>query len=152
MLDDADVNITLSERRHENEIEFHHKSFVDFLLDPSRPFEYCLDMEEMNTRLAFASMKTFSLQPTPSRIACGTFPFGFTSIILIPHTERNYATFCRTHPSHRQVRYPPASIVTSIDIFRPICMFLRHFKSRRNEIWITGCHKMISFPPLGLLQ
>ena len=85
MLDDADVIITLSERRHENEIEFHHKSFIDFLLDPSRSFEYCLDMEKMNTRLALAcivTMKTFSLQPTvtPSRIACSTFLLGFNRI------------------------------------------------------------------------
>ena len=83
MLDDADVIITLSERRHENEIEFHHKSFIDFLLDPSRSFEYCLDMEKMNKRLALAcivTMKTFSLQPTPSRIACSTFLWGFNLI------------------------------------------------------------------------
>ena len=75
MLDDADVIITLSEHRHENEIEFHHKPFIDFLSEPSPSFEYCLNMEEMNTRLALAcivTMKTFSLQPTPSRIACGT--------------------------------------------------------------------------------
>ena len=60
----------------EDGITFHHKSFVDFLVDPSRSLEYCVGMEEMNTRLALAcivTMQTFSLQPT-SRIACSTFP------------------------------------------------------------------------------
>ena len=38
--------------RNEDEIRFHHKSFIDYLLDPSRSLEYCVDMEEMNTRLA----------------------------------------------------------------------------------------------------
>jgi len=60
---------------NEDEIRFHHKSFIDYLLDPSRSLEYCVDMEEMNTRLAFAciaTMQNFSLQPM-SRIACSTF-------------------------------------------------------------------------------
>ena len=70
-----------------DEIKFHHKSFIDYLLDPSRSLEYCVDMEEMNMRLALAcivTMQTFSLQPT-SRIACSTFPLSFTYNILNPH-------------------------------------------------------------------
>ena len=55
----------------------------------------------MNTRLALASIVTMkTLQPTPSRIACGTFPLGFTPIILILHPECSfwgYPTFCWTH-------------------------------------------------------
>ena len=71
---------------YEDEIRFHHKSFIDYLLDPSRSSEYCVDLEKMNTRLALAcivTMQTFSLQPT-SRIACRTFSLSFTYNILIP--------------------------------------------------------------------
>ena len=60
-----------------DEIWFHHKSFIDYLLDPSRSLEYCVDTEEMNTRLAFACliiMQNFTLHPR-SRIACCTFRF-----------------------------------------------------------------------------
>ena len=81
--DDADINLPLPEYyyRYEDEIKFHHKSFIDYLLDPSRSLEYCIDIEEMNTRLSLAcivTMRTFSLQPTPSRVACGTFPLRFS--------------------------------------------------------------------------
>jgi hypothetical protein len=101
MSDDADVNLSLPEYhyRDEDEIRFHHKSFIDYLLDPSRSLEYCVDMEEMNTRLALAcivTMQTFSLQPTPSRIACSTFPLSFTYNILIPHAECSYLGLCNT--------------------------------------------------------
>ena len=77
--DVADDNLSPPEYHYgyEDEIRFHHKSFIDFLLDPSRSLEYCVDMEEVNTRLALAcmvTMQTFSLQPK-SRFACSTFPF-----------------------------------------------------------------------------
>ena len=80
MSDIADDNLSPSDDRQsyeDEEIRFHHKSFVDYLLDPSRSLEYCVDMEEINTRLALAcmaTMQTFSLQPT-SRIACSTFSY-----------------------------------------------------------------------------
>ena len=82
MSDVADDDLSPLEDRqtYEDEIRFHHKSFIDYLLDPSRSLEYCVDMEEMNTRLALAcivTMKTFSLERT-SMIACSTFPLGFT--------------------------------------------------------------------------
>ena len=82
MSDDTDAELPVPEYydQEEDEIRFHHKSFVDYLLDPSRSLEYCVDMEEMNTRLALAcivTMKTFSLERT-SMIACSTFPLGFT--------------------------------------------------------------------------
>ena len=91
MWDDADINLPLPEYyyRYEDEIKFHHKSFIDYLLDPSRSLEYCIDMEEMNTRLSLAcivTMQTFSLQPTPSRVACSTFSLSFLQY---------------TNPSHR---------------------------------------------------
>ena len=78
MLDDADADLSVPEYydREEDEIRFHHKSFIDYLLDSSRSLEYCVDMEEMNTLLGLGcivTMQTFSLQPTPSRIACSTF-------------------------------------------------------------------------------
>ena len=78
MLGDADADLSVPEYydREEDEIRFHHKSFIDFLLDSSRSLEYCVDMEEMNTWLGLGcivTMQTFSLQPTPSRIACSTF-------------------------------------------------------------------------------
>ena len=85
-----------------DEVSFHHKSFIDYLLDPSRSLEYCVDMEEMNTRLALAclvTMQTFSLQPT-SRFACSMFSFSFTYNILIPHAKKAtwcYSTLCWTH-------------------------------------------------------
>jgi len=58
-----------------NELWFHHKSFIDYLVDPSRSLEYYIDMHQMHIRLALAcldTMQTFSLQHT-SRISCGTF-------------------------------------------------------------------------------
>ena len=81
-----------------DEIKFHHKSFIDYLLDPSRSMEYCVDMEKTNTRLALAciaAMQTFSLQPT-SRIACRTFILSFTYNILTPHAEFSYLGLCNT--------------------------------------------------------
>jgi hypothetical protein len=57
----------------EDEIWFHHKSFIDYLLDPSRSLGYSVDLPQMHMRLALAclaTMQTFSLQPA-SRIACG---------------------------------------------------------------------------------
>jgi len=86
ILDDADVNFLPLKGPYpdKDEIKFHHKSFIDYLLDPSRSLEYCVNKEEMNTRLALAcliTMQTFSLKPT-SRIACFTW---------------GYATLCWTH-------------------------------------------------------
>ena len=89
MSDVADDNLSPMDdifQTHEGDIRFHHKSFIDYLLDPSRSLEYCVDMEEMNTRLAVAcivTMQTFSLQP-PSRVACCAFPLIFTNNILTP--------------------------------------------------------------------
>ena len=63
------------DHQYEDEIRFYHKSFIDYLLDPSRSLDYCVDMKEMNTRLALAcmvTMQTFSLQPR-SKIICRTF-------------------------------------------------------------------------------
>ena len=78
MSDVADDNLLHLEVQYRDEdgIRFHHKSFIDYLLDSSRSLEYCVDMGEMNSRLALASivtMQTFSLRPTPSRIACSMF-------------------------------------------------------------------------------
>ncbi|KIM44060.1 hypothetical protein M413DRAFT_443122 [Hebeloma cylindrosporum] len=70
--------------RNEDELRFHHRSFIDYLVDRSRSLEHCVDMKEMNTRLALAclvTMQTFSLKPA-SRIACLTW---------------GYATLCWTH-------------------------------------------------------
>ena len=68
MSDDADDNLPPLEDpqtyyRNEDEIRFHHKSFIDYILNLSRSLEYCVDLEEMNRRLALASynMQTFSL-------------------------------------------------------------------------------------------
>jgi hypothetical protein len=61
----------------EDEIWFHHKSFIDYLLDPSRSLGYYVDMPQMHMRLALAClgmMQTFSLQPA-SRIACVTWGY-----------------------------------------------------------------------------
>ena len=81
--DIADDNLSLPwnpYNRHEDMVRFYHKSFIDFMLDPSRSLEYYVDSKEMNTRLANAcivTMQTFSLQPT-SRMACSTFSLIFT--------------------------------------------------------------------------
>jgi NACHT domain len=109
MSDVADDNLSLLEVHYqdedEDEIRFHHKSFIDYLLDPSRSLEYCVELKEMNTRLTLAcivTMQTFSLQPRLSRIACSTFPLSFTYNIfkpshLIPHVVTwGYATLCWT--------------------------------------------------------
>ena len=82
LMTDADDNLSVVENdyREEDGIRFHHKSFIDYLMDSSRSLEYCVDEEEMNARLALAcivTMQTFSLQPT-SRIACCTSPLSFT--------------------------------------------------------------------------
>jgi len=82
----------------EDEIRFHHMSFIDYLLDPSRSLEYYIDVEEMHTRLALAcivTMQTFSLQPT-SRIACSTFLLNFIYNLLTPHPECSYLGLCNT--------------------------------------------------------
>jgi hypothetical protein len=58
-----------------NELWFHHKSFIDYLIDPSRSLEHYISMHQIHTQLALAcldAMESFSLQPT-SRIACGMF-------------------------------------------------------------------------------
>ena len=86
MSDVADDSLLPDHNRDNDVIRFHHKSFIDYLLDTSRSLEYCVDVEEMNTRLALAcivTMQTFSLQPT-SRITCSTFPLCFTYDILTP--------------------------------------------------------------------
>ena len=79
MWEDDDVILLFPEyfydHQYEDEIRFYHKSFIDYLLDPSRSLDYCVDMKEMNTRLALAcmvTMQTFSLQPR-SKIICRTF-------------------------------------------------------------------------------
>ena len=80
--DDELSNVQEGDYREEDEIRFHHKTFIEYLLDPLRSLEYSVDMEEMNTRLALAcivTMQTFSSQPT-SRIACCTFPL--SSLII----------------------------------------------------------------------
>jgi len=56
----------------EDEMWFHHKSFIDYLVDPSRSLDYHVDMSQIHTRLALAclvTMQTFSLQ-SASRIVC----------------------------------------------------------------------------------
>ena len=89
MSDVADDNLSstyVCETHDDDDIRFHHKSFIDYLLDPSRSLECRVDMEEMNTRLALAcivTLQTFSLQP-PSRVACCAFPLSFTNNILTP--------------------------------------------------------------------
>ena len=85
MSDDTDAELPVPEYydQEEDEIRFHHKSFVDYLLDPSRSLEYCVDEEEMHAWLALGcivAMQTFSLHPTPSRIACSTFLLSFIYI------------------------------------------------------------------------
>ena len=101
ILDDADTNLPLPEYcdRDEDEIRFHHKSFIDYLLDPSRSLENCVDLEEMRMRLGLAcivAMQTFSLQPTPSRITCSRFSLSFIYNVLIPHAECSYLGLCNT--------------------------------------------------------
>ena len=83
MSDDTDAELPAPEYQEEDEIRFHHKSFVDYLLDPSRSLEYCVDEEAMHAWLALGcivAMQTFSLHPTPSRIACSTFLLSFIYI------------------------------------------------------------------------
>jgi hypothetical protein len=73
------VHINHDYHEEEEEIKFHHKSFIDYLLDPSRSSEFHIDMKKMNARLALAclhTMQTFSLQSKPSRsgILCSMLP------------------------------------------------------------------------------
>ena len=58
-----------------NELWFHHKSFIDYLVDPSRSLEHYINMHQVHTQLALAcldAMQAFPLKPT-SRISCGMF-------------------------------------------------------------------------------
>ena len=84
----ADDNLSLPENLYRyKDVKFHHKSFVDYMLDPSRSLEYYVDSKETNTRLALAcivTMQNFSLQPT-SRIACSKFSLSVTHNILMPN-------------------------------------------------------------------
>ena len=139
MSDAPDDNLSLLEDsyREEDEIKFHHKTFIDYLVDRSRSLEYYVDIEEMNTRLALAcivTMQTFSLQPTPSRITCSTFPLSFT--YNISEAECSYLGLCNTRlePSRHLVRNNTGKIVTSIDVLRPVCMLLGHFEFLCNGI------------------
>jgi hypothetical protein len=83
---DADLTFLEEiENTSRNELWFHHKSFIDYLVDPSRSLEYYINMHQMHTQLALAclgAMESFSLQPT-SRIVCGMFlqcPFRFITL------------------------------------------------------------------------
>ena len=73
---DADLScLEEIENSCRNELWFHHKSFIDYLVDPCRSLEYYINMHQVHLQLAVACldrMQTFSSQPT-SRIACGTF-------------------------------------------------------------------------------
>jgi hypothetical protein len=127
--------------QNEDEIRFHHKSFVDYLLDPSRSLEYCVDMEEMNARLALAciiTMQTFSLQPT-SRIACSTFLLNFICNLLTPHAKCSYLGLCNTllDRSRHWVRISTANIVASADVLRPTFMLLGHLGSQIYGTWMS---------------
>ena len=140
MLDDADANLPLPEYDgwDEDEIRFHHKSFTDYLSDPSRSLEYCVDWVEMRTRFGLAcivTMQTFPLEPTPSRIACSTFPLSFTYNISNSHAECSYLGLRNTllDWSRLCIRNPKTNITTSIDVFRPIFMLLEPFGV---PIWI----------------
>jgi len=77
---------------HEDKIRFHHKSFIDYLLYPSLSLEYCVDMEQMHTRLALASMAT-SLQPV-AKIACNMFPSRSIFNFSISHLKCSYLGVC----------------------------------------------------------
>ena len=94
----ADDKLSLPENpyRYVDLVRFHHKSFIDYLSDPSRSLEYYVDSKEMNTRLALAcivTMQTFSLQPT-SRNACSTSFLSFTHNILIFYASCSYLGLC----------------------------------------------------------
>ena len=80
-----------------NEIRFHHKTLIDYLLDPSRSLDYFVDLKEMNTRLALACIVTMqtAFQPSPrSRIACCKFFLSFTFNIPIVHSKCSYLGLC----------------------------------------------------------
>jgi len=110
----------------EDEIWFHHKSFIDYLQDPSRSLEYCVDMPQMHMRLALAcldTMQTFSLQPA-SRIASGMFLRRLLSFIKSSHliaVTWGYALFfwddhfIGSGPSQRNVQLLRA--LQNFDIF-----------------------------------
>jgi hypothetical protein len=92
----------------EDEIWFHHKSFIDYLLDSSRSLGYCVDMPQMHMRLALAcldTMQTFSLQPA-SRIACVTW--GYALFFWDDH-------FIGSGPSQRNVQLLQA--LQNFDVF-----------------------------------
>lgn len=79
------------ENSSRNEIWFHHKSFIDYLVDPSRSLEYSINMHQMHMRLALAcldTMQTFSLQPA-SRIACGKFLHCLFQVIRPSHQTQS---------------------------------------------------------------
>jgi hypothetical protein len=104
--------------RKEDLIRFHHKSFVDYLVDPSRSIEYCVDMPQMHTRLALAclvTMQSFSLQP-PSRIACSMFFFRAIHC-SDSHIECSNLGLCNTSLgwSLRCIRTSSATVVASLE-------------------------------------
>ena len=95
--DDDSLSFVPDQYLEGNEIKFHHKTFIDYLLDPSRSLEYCVDLEEMNTRLALACIVTMqtAFQPSSrSRIACCKFFLSFTFNIPIVHSECSYLGLC----------------------------------------------------------
>jgi len=104
--------------RKEDLIRFHHKSFVDYLVDPTRSLEYCVDIPQMHKRLALACLDTmqfFSLQPH-SRIACSTFSFR-TIYCSISHITYSILGLCNTSLgwSRHRIRTPPARVIASLE-------------------------------------
>jgi hypothetical protein len=100
----------------DDEIWFYYKSFIDYLVDPSRALEYYVDLRQMHMRLALScldTMQTFSLQPA-SRIACSMF---FRSLLqnFKPHVNCSYLGLCDIFlgSSLYWVRSSPATVVTS---------------------------------------
>jgi hypothetical protein len=83
--------------RKEDLMQFHHKSFIDYLVDPSHSLEHYVNMPQMHTRLALVcldTMQSFSLQP-PSRITCTMFYFR-TIYCPISHIKHSNLGLCNT--------------------------------------------------------
>ena len=95
--DDDSLSFVPDQYLEGNEINFHHKTFIDYLSDPSRSLEYYVDLKEMNTRLALACIVTMQtpFQPSSrSRIACCKFFFELHLYIPIVHSECSYLGLC----------------------------------------------------------
>jgi len=135
--------------RSEDTIKFHHKSFVDYLVDRSRSLDYCVDMNQMNERLALACMVTmqkFSLRPA-SRIACSTFSsLTIYQFLTLSAVTWGYATLYWTHHV-TESGIPEQRLLRALACFGIYACYVDTLGPQLMEDECRNTIKRVAFPP-----